>query len=557
VYVAWYSVSVATSYRVERKLESQSTWTLLAELPASPTEFVDETAAPNTTYSYRIFAVNTAGTSGASAVRTITTPGLPLPTVPQNLTAHAFASNKITVSWSDSEYESGYRLERNIGEEPWEVISQLPANSTSFLDSGLVNGTYYNYRLVAFNANGEESVSTEVNVLAALTGAMLQDDFDPSVDLGVWSSLSGGQAITGSSGFLSGRALWFGAGGTRSAITVPVDLLNGGTLLFQFRAGNQSVDGNTHWNNSEANENVVLEYSVSGGPWEILSILATEYPSHHEWTAFEITLPNEARSESTRFRWRQLSNSGVSQDTWAIDDVEIRGVLPAPPAPPAFILANASAAKAVAITWASSALATHYAVERRTPSSDWVVVGNTTSYETYFTDTTALPATAYSYRVLAGNTGGLSEPSQYAFVTTWSVLQEWRFQNYGSIVSNGAAADLALDSSGVANLLKYAFNMSKDDRYLVLHPEAGKGLPHITMGGDLLQVAYLRRRNPASSGIRYIVEFSSDLATWSEVGTELVSDPVDENFDYVVCRDSPPVGHAGGRFARVRVETAE
>lgn len=554
VNLAWTDVTLESSYHIERKLASDTVWKTLIEVSADTVTYADTSVLPNTAYSYRIFATNAVGSSPSSVVWNATTPPIPLPSVPANFAAQAYSATQIALAWSDSSNETGYRIERNIGEDPWKVVAELPANATSYLDSGLGNGTYYNYRIVSFN-QASEVVSAEVNVLAALTGALLEDDFDPSLNLPMWSSLNGGQTFAGPQGFYSGKALWFGAAGTRNAVTVPVDVTNGGTLVFQFRAGNQAVDGNTYWNNSEAGEHIVVEFSTGGSTWEVLAILDTVPPNNIKWTPYSITLPVGARSESTQIRWRQLSNSGISQDTWALDNVQVLGVLPPPPIAPAFIIANANAARASAVSWAGSAQATSYDVQRRTPSTDWVTVGTAPSYETYFTDLTVQPATAYSYRVLARNTGGVSDPSQYAFVTTWSSLQEWRFHNYGTISESGASADLQDNGTGVPNLLKYAFNMSKDDRYFVVDELSGNnGLPFIKVEGEKLRVAFIRRRDPQAAGIQYIVEFSSNLKDWQPGGTEILAEPIDEEFEYVVCADSLGLGTSGSRFGRIRVK---
>ncbi|RYD45283.1 MAG: hypothetical protein EOP85_08995, partial [Verrucomicrobiaceae bacterium] len=115
VQLGWSAVSLAASYRLERKRSTETDWSLLAEPSQETLSHTDNTVAAGTTHSYRLFAINAAGTSSASAVRTVTTPQLPVPTVPQNLAGQAHSSNKVALSWSDSTNETGYRIERNIG----------------------------------------------------------------------------------------------------------------------------------------------------------------------------------------------------------------------------------------------------------------------------------------------------------------------------------------------------------------------------------------------------------------------------------------------------------
>jgi hypothetical protein len=370
--------------------------------------------------------------------------------------------------------------------------------------------------------------------------------------------VAGGEATAGPTGFFSANALHFGSAGTRAASTRPVDLRAGGNIVFQFRAGNQSVDGNGYWNNSEEGENVVLEYSTSGGvQWEIITFLATQFPNHNNWTRYSIAVPSAARGEATQFRWRQLSNSGASFDTWALDEIEVRRVLPPPPDAPESVVATATGAKAVDVTWPASPQASSYIVERSTAYDDWAQVGATPFHQTSFLDSSVGPATEYAYRVQAFNSGGPSEPSEPAFVTTWSILDEWRSHNYGTTGSTGVAADLEDNGTGIPNILRYAFNMSKDDACLVLDPLTGnKGLPCFQVEANGLEMIFLRRRDATQAGIRYIVEFSGDLKVWFNVGQQVIAEPIDEDFELVVWRDAETIAQ-GQRFGRVRVERIE
>jgi len=550
VSINWSNVQSATSYRVERALQvSPEVWSTMGTVDAPATSLIDETVLPGTTYRYRIFAVNDAGESDSSFVATISIPSLPSPTAPANFFGQAGSDNTIALSWTDSQYTTHYLVQRRIGEATWDTIAELDAGSNQFTDSELEEGIYYNYRIVAVNTV-DEIPSGEISVLAGMTGVLFFDNFDP-FNFSLWDSFSGGFPRTGEKGFLDGNAFWFGWGGQRSASTRPLDLSSGGTISFQFRAGNQDVDGSL-WDNSEPGEEVVLEYSTVPGIWEPFITLDTVYPSHSSWTAYSLVIPMSARSSSTSFRWRQLSNSGPDLDTWALDNVIIEGTLLPPPVAPSFVLANSTNARAASLFWAESTNALGYTIERRTPTTDWVEVG-TTGAQSFYLDESVTPATAYSYRIRAFNTGGSSEPSIHAFVTTWSVLQEWRFQNYGITANAGAASGLEDNGTGIANLIRFAFNMAKDDSYQKVNPNAPeRGLPTMQIEDETLHIAFLRRRGD-DSGLVYIVEFTNDLVGWVPGGTEILAEPISEDFEYVLVRDPDPPKIRGARFARVRI----
>jgi uncharacterized repeat protein (TIGR02543 family) len=76
--LAWPNSNTAESYTLERSADTGSTWTTLvsgSSLSSGSTYYIDTTSATLTTYSYRISAVNTFGTSGtttSSALKLVT-----------------------------------------------------------------------------------------------------------------------------------------------------------------------------------------------------------------------------------------------------------------------------------------------------------------------------------------------------------------------------------------------------------------------------------------------------------------------------------------------------
>ncbi|PKQ28897.1 MAG: hypothetical protein CVT63_00190, partial [Candidatus Anoxymicrobium japonicum] len=78
------------------------------------------------------------------------------------------SSPRITVTWFDnSAVESGYRVERRQGAGSWtQVGGNLPANTTSYVDSSVKSGSVYQYRVVAINGAGQ---SNDVSSDAVIT----------------------------------------------------------------------------------------------------------------------------------------------------------------------------------------------------------------------------------------------------------------------------------------------------------------------------------------------------------------------------------------------------
>jgi hypothetical protein len=94
----------------------------------------------------------------------VQTPPLPKPTAPTGTAATSTNPQSVLVSWTDtSSNESGFRVERRQGEAPFAPVTNLPPNSTSFLDVSVTPKTTYSYRVRAVNVTGESDPSPEVS----------------------------------------------------------------------------------------------------------------------------------------------------------------------------------------------------------------------------------------------------------------------------------------------------------------------------------------------------------------------------------------------------------
>ena len=162
-----------------------------------------------------------------------------------------------------------------------------------------------------------------------LTGTgMFFDDFDPAHTPALWAQFGGsveannnGQAAGSGS---TGNSLWFGGDGSRCATTQPMDTRGGGGVSFLFALANGASNP---WESAEDGEEVVLEYSNDGTNF----VLIGGPYNNRAWQKYVLAIPAPARTMATRFRFRQLSNSGAAYDHWAIDDVQIgSGVMIAP-----------------------------------------------------------------------------------------------------------------------------------------------------------------------------------------------------------------------------------
>ena len=114
----------------------------------------DTGLSPNTTYTYKIKAYDTAGNeSGFSNESSASTIDQENPSIPLNPVASASGQNEINISWNasnDNVGVTGYNLYRNS-------TYVRSVSSTSVTDTGLQAGTEYTYNISAYDSAGNES----------------------------------------------------------------------------------------------------------------------------------------------------------------------------------------------------------------------------------------------------------------------------------------------------------------------------------------------------------------------------------------------------------------
>jgi fibronectin type 3 domain-containing protein len=117
----------------------------------------------------------TGSTAGATAYQDIQswtyTPGAPvIPAAPANLTATAMAGTQVSLSWSEpSSTQTGFSIERSTDGNHFNQIATTGASTKSYLDTGLITGVVYYYRVRATSPAGASAYS---NVASATTSAV-------------------------------------------------------------------------------------------------------------------------------------------------------------------------------------------------------------------------------------------------------------------------------------------------------------------------------------------------------------------------------------------------
>ena len=167
----------------------------------------------------------------------------------------------------------------------------------------------------------------------SLVSAGISDDFDPTINMSMWSSLQEANAGAGCGANSGTNALHFGGtSGTRFAATVGFNTAPCSTIDFCLFLGN-SLSGGSPCENCDAGDDVDLEFSTDGGlTWNLIQTYAHSWwdaggQYSNTWACFSVPIPPLAISSNTMFRWYQTPTAGgiatTGYDNWSLDDVQV------------------------------------------------------------------------------------------------------------------------------------------------------------------------------------------------------------------------------------------
>ena len=153
-------------------------------------------------------------------------------------------------------------------------------------------------------------------------------------------------------------------------------------------------------------------------------------------------------------------------------------------------------------------------------------------------------------------------------VTTFSIVENWRYANFGTTANTGNTADNAdFDGDGIANLIEFAFGTNPAVpaagplRYAGTFAGGGAiiatGQPIVRIeNGNDIRALFVRRSDYVAAGLTYAVRFSADLSTWSPSAVVPVI-LADDGTNQIVSVPFPALIVGGEtRFFRVNVSRA-
>ncbi len=113
---------------------------------------VQTALTPETTYYWRSYAIDPAGTNSWSSTQGTPYSFTTLYEQPSNCTIEeASDDSALTLSWTDnSTIEDGYEIQRSVNGVAYSTLSTEAANTTSYEDTDVSQGNTYQYKIAAY-----------------------------------------------------------------------------------------------------------------------------------------------------------------------------------------------------------------------------------------------------------------------------------------------------------------------------------------------------------------------------------------------------------------------
>ncbi|HET6251018.1 MAG TPA: fibronectin type III domain-containing protein, partial [Tepidisphaeraceae bacterium] len=473
VTVTWNDNSSSeTSFQVQRSSDNGANWsTLMPSAPANATStatYVDSTPSQGATYTYRVKAVN----SGGSSAYTGTAQATIAPAAPSGLTAVATSATQIHLSWMDNSLgETGIVVEQYVGgPTQWMALTTTTAFATSFDVSGLTAGTTYQFRISAMNGGGSSTYSTasgltspsapaSVNATAASTSEIdlswspvssatsyiIQRTLgDETTTLNPVSNTTYADQLLSEGTQYSYTVTAVNAGGSSVASSPTVaTTLPAAPSDVQVTGVNPTTVDVSWQNNSLGYTGILVQRSADGG---------TTWSTVGNPTIGQTSIVDTGVAEAHSYIF-QVTASNAGGPSAAATSSTFTTV----PAAPTALSATATSASNVVLNWTNnSSGATGYVVERGTDGENFGTTFPVDSSTHTFTDTSASAATNYYYRVYATGIGGPSGYSNNAQATTIPAIPQ-------NLTATGASATVVnLAWSPVSGATGYSILRSTD-----------------------------------------------------------------------------------------------
>lgn len=155
IVIKWNKVDNADNYRIDRRKEDGD-YSTITTVDGSKDSYTDTGLTAGTKYYYRVYGVNSAGTSPKKYGEAGVTKTL----IPKVNSVTAVSESELKIKWTAVPGAKKYiicRKRENSG-EGWEYYTRIKeVTGTEFTDTGLEANTLYYYGIIAVNETGIES----------------------------------------------------------------------------------------------------------------------------------------------------------------------------------------------------------------------------------------------------------------------------------------------------------------------------------------------------------------------------------------------------------------
>jgi alpha-L-fucosidase 2 len=391
-------------------------------------------------------------------------------------------NTKVTLSWTAAPGAASYNLKRaSSADETYTTIGSA-LTATSYTDTGLTNGTtwYYKVAPVFSGVEGTESAvvaATAVEPATKLSGTII----------GTAGSYNNGgntkeKAMDGALGTYfdaaTGNGVWVGLDLGSTAVISEVRFCPRSTHTGRMVGG--KFQGSA---TADFSSDVVDLLSIGSAPAGGM-------------------LTSGLVSVTTPFRYvRYLSpNNGWGN----VAEVEFHAATPPQQSAPQALAASGGGGR-VTLMWTAAPGATDYTLWRAPATGgvfDRVAAG---IVGTSHIDAGLPDGTSYYYLVAATGFGGTSESNGPVFAMTYTAIENWRFNYFGTASGTGDAADTAdPDGDGLTNAQEFAAGTDPNDGESLLK------VSELAFDGDGTSITF-----PTVLGKSYRVEHSETLQNGS------------------------------------------
>jgi len=177
IVVTWNDNSInETSFQLQRSTNG-TTWTTVGTSPSPLNQpnthgvrsLTDATSSATTAYLYRVVAQNAVGYGNGFPTMTVqsvsASAGVNQPAAPTTLAATLQAGPQVRLTWKDNaNNETGFVVERSVNGGAYSTLATVGANTSSYINTGVLPGSTYTYRVAAVNIAGQSIYSNLVAV---------------------------------------------------------------------------------------------------------------------------------------------------------------------------------------------------------------------------------------------------------------------------------------------------------------------------------------------------------------------------------------------------------